>query len=225
MDYKLNLRTIPPHEKEKKFFETFSGLEPGGSFIITDSLEPGWLLEMLQEDLPGEFDWWPLQQGPRTWRVIVARRMVQNPDRTITEYFQSDHRRLETIYKKFGDAVHEERWDDARSAFVEFSLGLRRHIKAEEEILFPAFEEKTGMSDAGPTFVMRMEHKDIFELFDQITGSAEKDDGPETTRLASALTNLLADHNMKEEQILYPESDALLSETERPEVVSKAQSF
>ncbi len=225
MDYKLNLRTIPPHEKEKKFFETFSGLEPGGSFIITDSLEPGWLLEMLQEDLPGEFDWWPLQQGPRTWRVTVARRMEQNPDRTITEYFQSDHRRLEAIYKKFSDAVHEERWDDAKGAFCEFSLGLKRHIATEEEILFPAFEEKTGMRDAGPTFVMRMEHKDIHELLDAITALTEKGDGPETTVKASALTVLLADHNMKEEQILYPEANASLSEPERAEVVRKAQAF
>ncbi len=225
MDYKLNLRTIVPHEKEKKFFETFSGLAPDESFAITDGLDPVWLLELLQEDLPGEFDWWPLQQGPITWRIIVRKRVDPNPNRTIKEYFGSDHKRLDAIYKGFADAVHEGRWDDAKKSFGEFSIGLRRHIAAEEEVLFPAFEEKTGMSDAGPTSVMRSEHKDIKEFLDDITALTEKSDGAETAVKASKLTFLLSDHNMKEEEILYPESDSMLSEAERPEIINKAQRF
>ena len=225
MDYKLNLRTIVPHEKEKKFFETFSGLAPDEFFTITDGLDPVWLLELLQEDLPGEFDWWPLQQGPITWRIIVNKRVDPNPNRTIKEYFQSDHKRLDAILKSFADALHEERWDDAKKRFGEFSMGLKRHIGAEEEILFPAFEDKTGMRDAGPTSVMRMEHKDIKGLLDEITELTEKGDKEGTTAKVSGLTFLLSDHNMKEEEILYPESDSLLSEAERPEIVKKAQCF
>ena len=225
MDYKLNLRTIVPHEKEKKFFETFSGLAPDEAFMMTDGLDPVWLLKLLQEDLPGEFDWWPLQQGPITWRIHVIKRVDQDPNRTVKGYFQSDHKRLDAIFKSFSDAVHEERFDDAKKAFAEFSLGLKRHIAAEEEVLFPAFEEKTGMKDAGPTFVMRMEHKEIKELLDEITALTEKGDGAEATKRASELTVRLSDHNMKEEEILYPEADSLLSQAERPKVVEKAQCF
>ena len=72
---------------------------------------------------------------------------------------------------------------------------------------------------------MRAEHKDIKGLLDEITALTEKGDGEETTKKTSALTFLLSDHNMKEEEILYPESDSMLPEAERPEIVQKAQRF
>jgi uncharacterized protein (DUF2249 family)/hemerythrin-like domain-containing protein len=225
MEKTLDVREMAPKERHPNIFETFASLEPGGAFVLINDHDPKPLLYQLQNEHDGEFDWWPLAQGPETWRITIARRTTADPDRTITGYFQSDHRRLDAIYGRFQDAAHEARWPDALSAFREFSLGLRRHIKAEEEILFPAFEEKTGMHDAGPTFVMKMEHKDIRELLDKITEHTEKGDGPVVSEAASALTNLLADHNMKEEHILYPESDSFLQETERTGVIKKAQTF
>ncbi len=225
MEQTLDVKELLPKERDPKIFETFAGLEPGGSFVLINDHEPKPLLYQLQNEHDGEFDWWPLEQGPLTWRVTIARRKTAAPDRTITEYFQSDHRRLDAIYAIFEDAAYDSRWPDALNAFREFRLGLRRHIKAEEEILFPAFEEHTGMHDAGPTFVMRMEHKDIKELMDRITGSTEKGDGPVVSDAASALKNLLADHNMKEENIMYPESDSFLQETERTRVIKQAQTF
>lgn len=225
MEKTIDVRETAPKEWHPNIFETFGGLEPGGSFVLINDHEPKPLLYQLQNEREGEFDWWPLEQGPETWRTTIARRKTATPDSTITGYFQSDHRRLDAIYGRFQDGAHEARWADALSAFSEFSVGLRRHIKAEEEILFPVFEEKTGMRDAGPTFVMKMEHTDIRELLDKITGLTEKGDGPAVSEAASALTNLLADHNMKEENILYPESDSFLDETERTEVIRKAQTF
>jgi iron-sulfur cluster repair protein YtfE (RIC family) len=123
----------------------------------------------------------------------------------------------------FQGALRDKRWDEASSGFREFVLGLRKHIGIEENILFPVFEEKTGMTDAGPTFVMKMEHKEINELLDRTLSSTDKHDFDAASEAASILIGILTDHNMKEEHILYPESDAFITDSERAQIIKKAQ--
>lgn len=221
----LDVREMAPKERHPMIFDTFKGLEPGESFILINDHAPKPLLYQFQNEHDGEFDWWPLEEGPEAWRVEIARRTEPNPDRTVTEYLQSDHRRLDGILNRFQSSVREGRWEDASGEFREFNHGLRRHIRIEEEILFPTFEEKTGMHDSGPTFVMKMEHKDIHELLDRILAAADARDEAGVDEGVDAFTNILANHNMKEENILYPESDAFLSGAERVHVVKKAQAL
>lgn len=46
-----------------------------------------------------------------------------------------------------------------------------------------------------------------------------------TTPAAHAVHRLLHEHNVKEEQVLYPTTDRLLSEAERDELVGRIQAF
>ncbi|OGP07713.1 MAG: hypothetical protein A3G39_02580 [Deltaproteobacteria bacterium RIFCSPLOWO2_12_FULL_43_16] len=155
----------------------------------------------------------------------MAKREVNDSKRTVTEYLQTDHKRLDNIFNKFLEDVKDKNWDKASKDFREFRIGLKRHIRAEEDILFPVFEQKTGMHEGGPTAVMRMEHKEIQELLDKILSATDSKDSAQIPNTTNALVNILTDHNMKEEHILYPESDEFLSEAERSEVVKKAQAF
>ncbi|MFQ5737177.1 MAG: DUF2249 domain-containing protein [Thermodesulfobacteriota bacterium] len=223
MENVLNVRELVPKERHPKIFDTFKALAPGESFILVNDHEPRPLLYQFQNEHDGEFEWWYLEQGPEVWRVVIERRKVADPNRTVTDYFGGDHSRLDKIYDRFQDEYKAGRWEEAATDFKAFRLGLKRHIKAEEEILFPTFEQKTGMVDAGPTFVMRMEHKDIHDYLDRVLAATEARDEEKTKEAAAQLTNLLADHNMKEEHILYPESDSFLEESERADVVKKAQ--
>jgi len=225
MDKILDVREMAPKDRHSTIFKTFGALAPGESFTLVNDHEPKPLLYQFQNEHDGEFDWWTLEQGPERWRVAVERRKEAGADRSVTEYFESDHRRLDAIYDRFQDEFRAGEWEAAEADFREFRLGLKRHIKAEEEILFPTFEEKTGMVDAGPTFVMRMEHKDIQDYLDRVLEGAEAKDPARTKDAAALLTGILADHNMKEEHILYPESDSFLNGTERSDVVKKAQAI
>jgi len=222
MDKVLDVREMVPKDRHSKIFETFNALGPGESFVLVNDHEPKPLLYQFQAEHDGEFEWWPLEQGPQVWRVRIGRRLSSG-DRTITDYLQSDHRRLDGIMDRFQGALKAGRWEDAASDFREFVLGLRKHIRIEEEILFPVFEEKTGMFDAGPTFVMKMEHKEINELLDRITSATASHDGRAASDAAGVLIGVLVDHNMKEEHILYPESDAFISDSERAQIIKKAQ--
>lgn len=86
---------------------------------------------------------------------------------------------------------------------------LRRHIYLEEEFLFPLLREaEPGL--AAPVFVMLREHAQIWGTLDALERELAVGTG---TRLALAkrLTVQLLHHNLKEEKILYPRADELLS--------------
>ena len=107
----------------------------------------------------------------------------------------------------------------ANDCFREFKGGLERHIAWEEDILFPLFEEKTGMTGTGPTEVMRMEHEQIKQLLEAIRHCLQL--GTECDSGGAALIEILDAHNQKQEQILYPAIDDLFTEQDRIEVSAR----
>lgn len=86
---------------------------------------------------------------------------------------------------------------------------LRRHIYLEEEFLFPLLREAQPAL-AAPVFVMLREHAQIWDLLDTLEHAASADPGPGPA-LHKQLTVHLLHHNLKEEQILYPQADRLLA--------------
>ena len=88
-------------------------------------------------------------------------------DNTISVFFEKHHDRLDALFQSF-QTLKRHDVAKAQEAFKEFKLGLQRHIVWEEDLLFPLWEEKTGMCDGGPTFVMRNEHRQIGEQLESI---------------------------------------------------------
>lgn len=95
---------------------------------------------------------------------------------------------------------------------------LRRHIYVEEEFLFPPLRQ-AGL--AGPVMVMVREHGQMWPLLDRLDQLLTA--GP--TNLAGSvgreLPGRLAGHNRKEERILYPQADELMSAAERTELADQ----
>lgn len=86
---------------------------------------------------------------------------------------------------------------------------LRRHIFLEEEFVFPPLQAAGMMA---PIFVMLREHGEIWDTLDVIEAQlrAGGGDGP----LAASCQTLLGQlerHNFKEEPIVYPEADTVLT--------------
>ncbi len=136
---------------------------------------------------------------------------------TILTFMGEDHDRLDNIFKEF-------RKTKAKGLFHEFKVGLQRHIVWEEELLFPIFENKTGMHDTGPTAVMRMEHRTIKEFLEKIH-HALTNDSVQTEDLENDLLDVLTEHNNKEENILYPWIDESLSEKEKEETFTQMKNL
>jgi hemerythrin-like domain-containing protein len=89
---------------------------------------------------------------------------------------------------------------------------MRRHIAMEEEVMFPAFEAAAQMGGSGPTSVMRMEHKQMIGLLDQIEGAMQSGDAEQALDLGDTLLMLIQQHNIKEEGMLYPMAENVLAE-------------
>ncbi len=131
---------------------------------------------------------------------------------SVAQYYQDDHDRLDELFIRY----QQQKSSDPHAAAAilsEFREGLLRHIAWEEEILFPLFEQKTGMVNHGPTAVMRAEHDQIKQHLAIITGDARRKDA--VTEDERNFLILLALHNQKEEKILYPAIDRAINDRER----------
>ncbi len=142
----------------------------------------------------------------------------------VLEFMGKDHDRLDGIFEEFKAMRHNEK-TKTNSLFHEFKVGLQRHIVWEEEILFPLFEDQTGMKNEGPTAVMREEHRQIRDILDRIHNKLKeaKTEGLDT--LEANLLAVLKPHNDKEESILYPWIDSSLTETERADAFLKMKNL
>ena len=133
--------------------------------------------------------------------------------RTINQHYTEDHQHLDELFQAFHELKSADHWK-ARKSFFEFKIGLERHIVWEEEILFPAFEEKSNHLQDGPTAVMRLEHQEIRKHMEAIARKLTEENF-ETEEDEQALEAVLCPHNHKEEGILYPMMDHAFSEQER----------
>ena len=87
----------------------------------------------------------------------------------------------------------------------------------EEDLLFPLWEKKTGMSEAGPTSAMRTEHRQIGQLLEAIHRKVAAQN-PDSDQEEQALLDILGSHNRKEERALYPAIDQVASLEDREAV-------
>jgi hemerythrin-like domain-containing protein len=128
---------------------------------------------------------------------------------TILDFLGNDHRACDDLFASAESAVAQNDWDSARDLFARFQAAMTRHLAMEEEVLFPAFEARTGMSE-GPTQVMRMEHAQMRGLMDDMAGAAAAGNQNGFLGLSETLNMLMQQHNLKEENMLYPMSDRVL---------------
>lgn len=127
--------------------------------------------------------------------------------RSVSELLGADHRRLDALLAEAKQRLSAGERSAARERFAAFRSGLERHIVAEEERLFPAFEALVGPPGMRPTAVMRGEHVSIRTLLEEIAAALEPAEGEPPVAQLAALTALLFAHNGKEERILYPAAD------------------
>jgi iron-sulfur cluster repair protein YtfE (RIC family) len=131
-----------------------------------------------------------------------------------------DHDSLDNLFEEF-NKLRKSDISRAKPLFLNFSAGLQAHIAWEEDILFPIFERETGMRDAGPTAVMRMEHGQIKNFLEDISGKVLAGELDGIDELGTKLLQVLGSHNMKEENILYPAIDNLTNEQEKKQAIER----
>lgn len=133
---------------------------------------------------------------------------------TIVEFMTAVHRQCDEAFAAAESAVSEQNWTEASQKYTEFAAEMELHFAREEKALFPSFEEATGMTE-GPTAVMRMEHEQMRQLLSQLAEAVDAQNGSRFLGLSETLMVLIQQHNMKEEQMLYPMCDQALTDPSR----------
>src|SRR5512133_1050108 len=131
---------------------------------------------------------------------------------SISSYMQQDHVVIDGIAERAVAAAEARDWGALERDGAEFLRRLRQHIEVEETVLFPAFEQRTGMSAGGPSVQMRVEHEQMQPILAQMQGAVAAHDGGGYQRATRALLDILVPHNQKEEQMMYPMLDSAVGE-------------
>lgn len=130
---------------------------------------------------------------------------------SINDFLTEDHDRLDGLLESFQECRTKDS-AEAKDFLTQFTVGLQRHLRWEESILFPLFEQKTGQS--GLTNTLRGEHEEIREWLAALNQKVEQNDA-DCDHAEKMLVEELGGHNAREEYALYPELDKLLTEEEQ----------
>jgi uncharacterized protein (DUF2249 family) len=219
----LDLTDVPSARRMPDLRDAFDRLAAGQALQVVTHQDPGPLLVGLQSERKGLFEWSPLGREAGAIRVeVVKRRAEPGALRRVTEALAWDHARLQSLLTGCLGALRSARADDARRCLAHLHHGLARHIRFEELILFPVFEARTGLPASGPTAVLRAEHREVLRLLEEWRAD------PDALSFESAkreLGELLTKHHRKEEAILYPTTDLLLTAAESDALVARIQAF
>jgi uncharacterized protein (DUF2249 family) len=218
----VELRDLQASDGYGRILEAFDGLAAGESLVVVGDEESRAVLRRLQSERKGLFEWSPLETGPSFRTEVTRRAAVAGAKREVEEALAWDHDRLDALEQRAFALLAGRDAQGARSTWAEFAVGLKRHIRFEEEILFPAFEERVGAPPAsGPTAVMRSEHREIERLVDLIGGALAGEGA--AFELRAELQRVLGEHNTKEEHVIYPATDRSFGPDERDALVARIQ--
>ncbi len=128
---------------------------------------------------------------------------------TCSQVLAAHHQACDADWAAAEEHALRGRWVEAAPALQRFLGEMAKHLSAEEAVLFPAFEEATGMT-GGPTTVMRFEHDQLRELFGQLEQALKARDAERFAGAGETMLVLLQQHNLKEERMLYPACDQAL---------------
>ena len=121
---------------------------------------------------------------------------------SIKDFLTNDHRACDEIFAKMEQAAADGGLENSRKLYEEFVNATEHHFQMEERVMFPEFEQKTGMVQ-GPTQMMRHEHQQIRSLMKQLGEAIDNNNKEKFFGLTETIMIMLQQHNMKEEQMLY----------------------
>ncbi|MEB3030779.1 hemerythrin domain-containing protein [[Mycobacterium] nativiensis] len=138
---------------------------------------------------------------------------MDNWQKSLAAALELEHRQVDD-----GLAVFLTELDNGRVAADHLNTALealRRHIYAEERILFPPIRHGPM---AMPVAVMMCEHGEIWRAMNALAELAGAGDINRMRVAGQRLLDQLATHNDKEEQVIYPAADSELEPEQAEEL-------
>ena len=114
--------------------------------------------------------------------------------KTLLEFMQIHHGQCDQLYADGENSLLDEQMEEGVGQITIFLSEMERHFLMEETVLFPTFEDISGMRQ-GPTQVMRMEHQQIRNLLARMSDTVTRMDRDEILEVGETLLILMQQHN------------------------------
>lgn len=70
----VDARKYSPKDKHNVIFQTFENLKPGEKMQLINDHDPKPLQYQFSAEMPEQFGWEYLEQGPEVWRVAIEKK-------------------------------------------------------------------------------------------------------------------------------------------------------
>jgi uncharacterized protein (DUF2249 family)/hemerythrin superfamily protein len=231
----VDARTRPPAVRLREAFEAFESLKEGDSFLLRTDLDPRPIYDGLRAKHPHTFGWVSVAVRPPEWEIEVLKLKPKESEDRLGAYFSRDHDEIDVLFGFLHSDVAGAASGPPAGAgllrlFDEFDARLERHIRWEEEALFPAVEGKASELALGPGRVMREEHERIraFKAAARLAlagGERDRAALDAARRSLEQMRDILIDHNLKEEAVYYPMSDEMFSPAEAASLLARIRAI
>lgn len=206
----IDLKPLPEPEWNSQVGTAFAALSSGDTLIVLTPNDPRKLIRQLVADQWGQFFWAPLSAGGNEWRSQISKRDRQGPI-GILEMLGEDHRRCDNLFAAAETAADSGDQDKTVELFSCLELGMERHFSMEEEGFFPEVNQRMGFNGGGPVAVMLEEHQQMRGMLLRMAGALEEANLDDYLAASETMLFLMEQHNMKEEQMLYPMAEDAFS--------------
>jgi hemerythrin-like domain-containing protein len=126
----------------------------------------------------------------------------------------AEHARFVRVLDEVVGLVDDGDLEAARVAGDGLMVAMLRHIRVEEESLFPLFMR--WAPGRGPAYAMMIEHRAILDALDEMRAALAHEDRSRFRVACARLQAILPGHFGKEERVLFP----VLDETLGPEAAA-----
>ena len=197
----IDLRAIPDSLVTLEALGPVRALAPGHALCLRTREAPALLMDSLNLQLRGALAWESVEQ-PDGWATTV-RHAGELPVRDLVDALGRDHRRLDELLARALRRLNAADVPGARALLEPFVEGLRRHVRAENDLVAPALGP--GAAHEAQATMLR-EHE---ELLEQLAAIDEALCGPapqawEVEPFVAILSGTLAKHEHREETQLFP---------------------
>lgn len=152
----------------------------------------------------------------------VSPREREAPPGTLAEKLRAVHRVVDEGLARVAVLASECRYRDARDQLTRCVALWERGVRLEEELLYPLFELRLGTAGAG-TAAMRDEHRDLRRSFESLAVALEAGRHQPVRDALELLAGGLGSHFSREERVVYPTLDAMLSDSERGRLLTRVE--
>lgn len=124
-------------------------------------------------------------------------------------FFDEEHRVLDHTLADVEYLAERRSFQTAGKRFGELRRAIERHLRDEEEVLFPAFKARTGDPGGLLPRVLK-QHAEVLAALEEVGAALSCGDYTAFCSALCALAQRLRTHEGDEERLLHPAMDALL---------------